>query len=404
MQMSARGAQKKRDESKKLVMYSKQWLPGDTLRVFYPIYWEDGHPEIAVGAIWGHSVSDIKALGLHTAFIPSTTDFNEDRMPIGQPDVTWQFSRIARAFVDGMKEAELQKAESKPWPDKASKKAALKDIEEKYDTKSNPSAVRPIIGPVQYYISTECVSIKIANDAPVIETLTLSSAPLSGSTISKLYTILEDPKYMPEEGSEFFEVEWKYVMDTNKGASSRNSMPTGLTKEYRFESLYPDRIDSVKQLQKSVSFDSASIRRRATRSVDPAKVLQAIKRYALFNSEYLDLADTESQDRLVNNIEILDKIGIIPSLKNETLVDKINEALQKYKEDRQQEVSDIIPNPDNAKTDMPENLASDVDLSMAALDSNAPTINDLLNNENVADSDDTISDSLLEDIDLSSLS
>ena len=54
MQLTARGAQKTRNESRKLSMYSKQWAPGDTLRVFYPIFWVDGKPEINVGALYGH--------------------------------------------------------------------------------------------------------------------------------------------------------------------------------------------------------------------------------------------------------------------------------------------------------------------------------------------------------------
>ena len=101
MRLSARGAQKTRNESKKLSMYSKQWAPGDTLRVLYPVYWENGRPELAVGAVWGHSVSDIKGLGLKTAFIPSTNSFNEDGEPIGPADITYQFSMIAGAFVQG---------------------------------------------------------------------------------------------------------------------------------------------------------------------------------------------------------------------------------------------------------------------------------------------------------------
>ena len=161
MQLSARGAQRTKDESKKLQMYSKQWLPGDTLRVFYPIYWENGKPEIAVGAVWGHNVSDIKKLGLKTAFIPSTTEFDENAMPIGQPDIPYQFSQIARVFVNGMKAAEEEAVAKKNWPTEAARKDALKSIEEKYDAKNNTKAVKPIIGKAMYYITTEVVSIKV---------------------------------------------------------------------------------------------------------------------------------------------------------------------------------------------------------------------------------------------------
>ena len=58
---------------------------------------------MAVGAVWGHQVSDIKGLGLKTSFIPSTTEFDADGQPIGQPDITYQFSMIAKVFIDGRK-------------------------------------------------------------------------------------------------------------------------------------------------------------------------------------------------------------------------------------------------------------------------------------------------------------
>ena len=209
MRISARGCQKTRNDSKKLGMYSKQWSPGDTLRVFYPIYWEDGQPEIAVGALWGHNVSDIKGLGLKTAFIPSLTEFR-DGVPVGKPDLTYQFSLIAPVFVAGAKLQEEANILSKKFPTEAARKEALKTIEEKYDSKNNMSAVKPIIGRAQYYISTEVVSFKFNNGIYDKESIALSSAPLSGQTIDRLYAILNDPKYRPAEGEERLEVEWKY--------------------------------------------------------------------------------------------------------------------------------------------------------------------------------------------------
>ena len=186
MRITAKGAQKTRDESRKLPMYSKQWLPGDTLRVFYPIDWEDGHPEIVAGAVWGHSVSDIKGLGLKTAFIPSLTDFDENAQPIGKPDITYQFSQIARVFVDGQKAIEEAEIMQKNWPTESARKEALKAHEEKFDAKNNMKAVKPIIGKVQYYISTEVCCIKYVNNM-------FNSRPLYKSKRSGEYSELGIP-------------------------------------------------------------------------------------------------------------------------------------------------------------------------------------------------------------------
>ncbi len=406
MQMSARGAQKKRDESKKLVMYSKQWVPGDTLRVFYPIYWEDGRPEIAVGAVWGHSVSDIKALGLHTAFIPSTTDFDENRLPIGQPDITYQFSKIARVFVNGMKKEEEERIESKKgWQSDAAKKAALRSVEDKYDSKNNQNAVRPIISPLQYYISTEVVSVKIANKSPVMDTVKVSSAPLSSQTITRLYAIMEDPKYAPQVGDKFFEVEWKYPSDPDKGMSSRSAAPAGLTPEYRFQAQWEDKYAAVQSQCGGIMFDSESIKRRATKSVDPMKVMQAIMQYTFINSQYLDYADGEDVDLLCRNIELLDRIGVMGALENKSLLSKLKEELQKYKDNREAETSSMLPNPLEASAEVPENVAKEVEQTMGELpDPNpqAPTIESLLNHP-MDDANNIVPDDILDSIDLASI-
>lgn len=327
MQLSARGAQRKREESKKLSMYSKQWLPGDVLRVFYPIYWVDGKPEIAVGAIWGHSVSDIKGLGLKTAFIPSTTEFDENAMPIGPADITYQFSQIAKVFVNGAKRVEEQAVMSKNWPNESSRKEALKAIEDKYDTKNNRQAVRPIIGKAQYYISTEVLSIKLVNEVPNTDSIAVTSAPLSNQTIDRLYAIMSDPKYAPQEGDQFLEVEWKYPTNSDKGESARSAAPVGLTPEYRIMNQFPDAYSKLESMMPNVIRDSASITRRATRSVDPSRVRAALTQYAFLKSEYLDAADEEDAETLCKHCDLVKELDIVRTITNQELVGKIQSAI-----------------------------------------------------------------------------
>ena len=328
MQLSARGAQKTRNEAKKLNMYSKQWLPGDTLRVFYPIYWENGKPEIAVGAVWGHNVSDIKELGLKTAFIPSTTDFDENGQPVGQPDITYQFSQIARVFVNGQQKKEEAAIMQKPWPTESARKDALKQVEEKFDAKNNKKAVRPLIGRPQFYISTEVLSIKIANGIPNPETIALSSAPLSNQTINKIYGLMDDPKYAPAEGDEFFEVEWKYTAGAEKDEAGRTATCNGLTGEYRMLNQFPEAYNQVMGQKGMVARDAESIVRRATRTIDPVKVKQALTRYAFMKCEYLDLAVDEDEETLLKHANVLKELDITRALTPGTeLVAKIQQAI-----------------------------------------------------------------------------
>jgi len=342
--LSARGAQKKKDESKKLQMYSKQWLPGDTMRVFVPIFWQDGKPEIAVGAVWGHNVSDIKGLGLHTAFIPSTTEFDENATPIGIPDITYQFSQIARIFVNGAKAIEENNITKKPWPNEASRKEALKALEEKYDTKNNRKAVKPIIGRANFLIFTEVLSIKLTNDIPNPETIALSSMPLSNQTINRLYAILDDPKYTPEEGDEFLEIEWKYPVNADKTESARQATPSGLSREYVFKTQFPEIYPTVAAQFGAVMRSADTIVRRATRSIDPSKVRAALTQYAILNSEYVDAIIEEDEELLLKHVDLVQELDMTRAISNTDLVEKIQKAIVEM-EVKRPNISASIPTP-----------------------------------------------------------
>lgn len=384
MQLAARGAQRTRDESKKLSMYSKQWLPGDQLRVFYPIFWDDnGEPQIAVGAVWGHSVSDIKGLGLKTAFIPSTTEFDENAQPIGIPDVTYQFSQIAKVFVNGQKAIEEKQVMNKNWPSESLRKEALKTIEDKYDSKNNMKAVKPIVGRAQYYISTEVVSVKIANGAPVEESIALSSAPLSNTVIDALYMIMSDEKYAPQPGDTFLEVEWKYPVNAEKSQSAKDAKPAGLTAEYRFATQYADMYAKLESIFGQVAKDSETITRRATKSVDPNRVRQALTQYAFLNSEYLDVAVEEDEETLLKHVDLVKELDLTRAISNEGLVQKITTAIAEMQA-AHPIVAPEIPNPMQATASLLGNTAEAVEQAQSEIPDmstvpGAPTVDSLIN-------------------------
>ena len=374
MELSARGAQKTRNESVKLPMFSKQWLPGDTLRVFYPIFWVDGKPEIAVGAIWGHSVSDIKGLGLKTAFIPSTTQFDSNAQPIGVPDITYQFSQIAKLFVDGQKALEEAEIMKKNWPTEAMRKEALKTLEEKYDTKNNMKAVKPLIGKAQYYISTEVVSVKTTPTGIVDDSIIVSSAPLSNQTINRLYALLDDPKYAPTEGETFFEVEWKYPTDPDKAKAARGATPNGLTAEYRLQVTNPESYVKVSSFFAQVSKNAESITRRATRTVDPARVQQALTQYSFMNANYIDEIPEEDEEVLLKHVQLVNELAITRGLSNAELITKINDALSKAQALRPN-LAPELPTPDIAvANNIPENTASALETATSEVESSASAV------------------------------
>lgn len=329
MRLSAKGAQKTRNESKKLSMYSKQWSPGDTLRVLYPIFWENGKPELSVGAIWGHSVADIKGLGLKTAFIPSTNEFNADGEPIGPPDITYQFSRIAPAFVAGSKKIKEDSIMKKNFPTEAARREALNNLDHEYDTKNNMNAVKPIIGRAQYYVSTEVMSVKIVNGIPDKETIMVTSAPLSDEQIDKIYALMGDSKYAPMEGDEFFEVERKYPVNTDKGQSGKASTVSGLTPEYRLSATNPDVWALMQDRMPSIATEAESISRRATRSIDPVRIRQALTAWAFMHSEDLDAAEGETLDVLTNNAAVIKELDLARALTNDAVKKSVTDAIAK---------------------------------------------------------------------------
>ena len=404
--LSARAVQKTRNDSRKLQMYSKQWLPGDHMRVYYPIFWEDGRPEIAVGAIWGHPVSNPKELGLHTIFIPSTTDFDEGGQPIGQPDITYQFSLIAKVFIDGAKQAEEQAILSKPWPSEALRKEALMKLEADYDVKNNSKAIRPIIGKAKYFASTEVLSLKLVNNTPNTDTITITSQPLSNQTITRLYALMDDPKFAPVEGDEFFEVEWNYPASADKGESGRQAVPTGLTNEYKLETMFPDAYKQIQGRFDGVSRNAESIIRRAVRMVDPDKVRKALTNYTFMKSNYLDNANEENVDILVKHADLIHELDCTRSISNEELRQKIEQAITEMNVNREAlKVGTAALEEPSAAPDI-------------QLDPYAPMLQNLLNNAEAKvapmSKDNMMSDpnnigasvdeSLLADLDLSALS
>ena len=329
MRLSATAALKTKEESKKLQNFSKQWLPGDTLRVLYPLFWDEEtkEPELLVGAVWGFQVNDIKAFGLKTAFIPSLNEFSEDGQPIGTPDVTYRFSLIAPCFPEGQKADEEARIQAKNWPSEASRKEALKTLEVKYDTKNNMKAVKPVITRAKYLITTEALVIPVVGGVPVKGKEAVVSAPLSNLNIRRIDQIIKNPAYRPEYGTPFIEIEWAFPAATEKSDSSKAVTPTGLSETMRLEYTRPDDWAWIKNMIPLLADSSETISRRATRSIDEGKIRQAITQYVYLNSEFLDTLPEEAEETLLRNVSLLDDLSLTKAVSSEALQTKIAEAL-----------------------------------------------------------------------------
>lgn len=408
MQLGSRGVQRERQAAKKLMGYSKQWAPGDTMRLFIPLIWlEDGRPDFMVGKVWGFPVNAVKELGLHTIFIPSTVPFNEDGKPIGTPDITYQFSRIAPVFVRGQRAAEIAKVASKPWPSETAKETALDEVKKKY-SKENPNAVKPIIGREKFVIMTEVISVKyVEGTGCKLDTCALSTWSLSDKVLRQILTLLDNPKFTPAKGQNYFEIEINYPSDPDKGKSGLAAVPSGITADYALCNQYPDAFRVVESYFGSWSTDSETVRRRATTMI-PIEVIQdAIRNYCLMNSEFLDSVSNEDDIKvLVNNIDVVSKIVSTQFLKNAELQHTLQEAIDKM--EKAEPVPTDVPAPDVSLA-MASPAADIADIAPEAppivdipLNAEAPRYSELL----MGDSDGLGSDQLadvLGDMDLSNI-
>lgn len=349
MQLGARGAQRDRQATRKLRAYSKQWSPGDTMRVFFPLIWgEDGKPDILIGQVWGHQINNVKELGLHTTFIPSLTPFDKDGNPVGTPDITYQFSRIAPIFVNGARAAEIARISKKPWNSDAQREAALEEVKKKYDTKNNREAVKPIIDRARFVILTEVVSAKYVEGTGIVpDSVGISSLALSDQFLSKLWTFMDSPKSSPEQGARYYEIEITYPADPDKGASGRAAVPSGLTQDWTLVNKYPDQFPMIEAYFNSWSADSETMKSRATTSVNPDAIAEAIRNYCMLNSEFLDGVDNEDDvNVLLNNIEVVSKVVNPRFLTNTDLQATLTDAIKKLEESRPVPVDTPMPGGD----------------------------------------------------------
>lgn len=384
--MGARDARRARSAGQKFQNFSKAWQVGDKLSIFFPIMFvpyqdeetcehimvpakdahgreiigddgnpvmvEDGYFDIVVSMVPGHAVTNLKEFPVGNSFIPSLTEVVDmqpvviERNPDGTAkrdqkgdivctpcagDAAYQFSKIAPLFIKGMKQYDLDKAASKNYQNESLRKEAIARVEEKYDTKSNMDAKKPIISKLQYYTSTEVIAVPVDGDRYRVDKAGQFTYKLSNDRIDQLAAILDDPKYRPaDRNQKWVEVQMTFNGSKNdmagRSEAGRKAVPVGLTHDFLMENVDPDGFSKVKRFLANLPEDSKMISKRnfTYRKVRESDVIKCIQQYVTFNSEYLDaIAAEDDTEYLVGQAVALMKIGGIASMTNKELKDKI---------------------------------------------------------------------------------
>lgn len=387
-----------RQATKKLAMFSKQWSPGDTLRVFYKVFkLEDASWEILAGSCWGYKVNDIKGLGLKTSFIPALCQFDADGNPVGNPDVLWRFSRLAPSFVKGRYAAEIDAITKKQGITDAMRRDLIRDIDAKYDTQNNMEAERPIISRNVPLIVIEAICVPMKDGVPTFETLVPVMQPASDTIARRLATILDKAEFQPEDGDDWIEIEYAFPMVTRKAEAGLKVTPTGVVSQDRIKNKFPDKWNLIKAAMAQMSNDSEMIIKRSTSAVSEGRIITALSKYiTLHNTDLENCAlDDDNLDQLKNNIGLVHELNLDSVITDPRVKQILNEAITDINVD-----ATDIPAADTSATPTPVTGMEVPTSEVISAVANAPTITDLLN-EQAADENAT--QAFFENIDLNAI-
>mgnify|MGYP001058115711 CR=1 FL=1 len=331
--------------------FSKAWDVGDQATVFYPFkWWQDDTlsgggtflPHMA--AYWGHPVSDLKKIG--TTFLRSLSYIDEYGNVVGDGDLAYQFSRLAPLLVNAQKEHELHELERKDWSvvGQTAYQTARKAVEDKYDTKDNMKAIKPLIGRLKLLKLTEVVFIlmdankglPIMDDQRQHKTGTYIQT-LSDNRFDKLMALANDintgilaqnPGLKPEPDKLYFlEVLYNFTSSKNSKMEAGRVDPQGVAysvtilarnpslkkKLDEWLNLIPEDPDGISAHTYNLSPmpDEALMKKLQTVMVDTAPVLHFLT--------------PEDQDKLLKNAQVIDFLRVKPV--DPALTGRITEVL-----------------------------------------------------------------------------
>lgn len=392
---SGRAAVRTRSQSRKLQAFSKAWVVGDKLSVFFPIFWvpeldeneqpimvqeidtkgqpvfeDDGTPvmtekgqwDVVTASIWGHDVPDMKKFAVGGSFIPSLTEIVRGQPAkiltddAGKPmydaygevmyepipgDVTYQFSKIAPMFVKGEKQGEIDRVMKKKFTSEDLRREALNEIDAKYDTDSNMDAPKPAVGKLHMVISTEVFVVKQnATNQYDLENAGQYTYKLSDEKFNSLISLLDDIKFKPRDlNARWFEVQMTFNGDSNdkrgRGQAGRKALPVGLTPEYTMEARDPAGYAKIKVRLEQLPQDSQTItcRNFMYTKIAEKTIEKQISQYIVMNSDMLDnITKEEDMEILTGNAYRLMQFRALDNMNNEEIKSRIKTAYMEYLE------------------------------------------------------------------------
>lgn len=392
---SGRAAVRTRSQSRKLQAFSKAWVVGDKLSVFFPIFWvpeldeneqpimvqeidtkgqpvfeDDGTPvmtekgqwDVVTASIWGHDVPDMKKFAVGGSFIPSLTEIVRGQPAkiltddAGKPmydaygevmyepipgDVTYQFSKIAPMFVKGEKQGEIDRVMKKKFASEDLRREALNEIDAKYDTDSNMDAPKPAVGKLHMVISTEVFVVKQnATNQYDLENAGQYTYKLSDEKFNSLISLLDDIKFKPRDlNARWFEVQMTFNGDSNdkrgRGQAGRKALPVGLTPEYTMEARDPAGYAKIKGRLEQLPQDSQTItcRNFMYTKIAEKTIEKQISQYIVMNSDMLDnITKEEDMEILTGNAYRLMQFRALDNMNNEEIKSRIKTAYMEYLE------------------------------------------------------------------------
>jgi hypothetical protein len=327
-------AQKATEERRRVPGFGKAWKVGDTCLVYYPCFLREdtGRLNLRLAMTWGHNVESDK-LHLKTLFIPSKSEIDENNEVI-VPDLAYQFSRIARLFIEGEKELRLAEVDRKNWSKQppGAIDVAKQTIANEYDTAKNLKAVRPVISGIKALRVTEVIVVPVVEDKPLVDQADLYYQTLSESRLDKLARLIQDKKYGPrmdEEGvyENFIEVMYTF---TAKGADKKEAGrvdPIGIYPEILMRARYPEQWAALQQKLRLLPTTAQLIAKRnySFRDVSDQALKQALTTYCIMNQDYLSYLTEEGLEILEKNASILPELRI--TLSDPKLQDLVDKAL-----------------------------------------------------------------------------
>lgn len=323
----------------KLRFFSKAWNTGDQATVYYPFKWypsgdgTSGSFEMLLAAYLGHRVSDMKILG--TTFLRSLAEITMDGEVIGNGDLAYQFSQLAPLLVTAAKEQELAALNKKDWSvvGQSAFATARQQVEQKYDSKNNPKAIKPLLGRLSVYMLTEVLYVQMdtSTNGPNMGDNGRDTSTgryiqqMSQERHTKLRKLANDPTYgiiaqnpglVPNEKDVYFlEVLYNFTSANNVKTEAGRADPQGISQQLKLSNRFPDKEKQIQEHLNHLPTDSDAISGHTwgLAPMDEDTLRKKLQAYMFNYTDSLGCLPSEDQDRLVKCAVVIDHLRIAPT-------------------------------------------------------------------------------------------